>query len=113
MKATKMFSRGSVRRACLALVAGAATGGLVVEHARADGQFPDPPKLKLTINKSTSLVTLGNDEALSVDVDFYEILSNTPSLVPTSWTSLQDQNKPGFPAGDGSGNGWEEFGKEI
>jgi hypothetical protein len=26
------------------------------------------------------------------------------------WTSLQDQNLPGFPAGNGSGNGWEQSG---
>jgi hypothetical protein len=27
-----------------------------------------------------------------------------------SWTSLQDQNLAGFPAGNGTGNGWEEDG---
>jgi len=32
------------------------------------------------------------------------------SLNPTSWTSLQDQNLAGFPAGNGTGNGWEEDG---
>ena len=26
------------------------------------------------------------------------------------WNSLQEQNLPGFPAGNGSGNGWEQFG---
>jgi len=84
--------------------------GLWVGPVWADGPFPDPPKLKLTINTSTFLVSLGNEDTLSVDVDFYEIRSHTGSLVPANWLSLHDQNLPGFPAGDGSGNGWEEFG---
>jgi len=32
------------------------------------------------------------------------------SLDPTGWSSLQDQDLAGFPAGDGTGNGWEEAG---
>ena len=28
----------------------------------------------------------------------------------TTWSSLQDQHQPGFPSGNGSGNGWEEAG---
>jgi PEP-CTERM motif len=31
-------------------------------------------------------------------------------LNATSWNSLQEQNIPGFPAGNGTGNGWEQFG---
>jgi hypothetical protein len=85
-------------------------GVLVAGPVWADGTFPEPPHLKLTINASTASVTLGNEDALSVDVDFYEILSDTGSLVPANWTSLQSQNLPDFPAGDGSGNGWEVFG---
>ena len=27
-----------------------------------------------------------------------------------AWNSIQEQNLPGFPAGNGSGNGWEQFG---
>ena len=32
------------------------------------------------------------------------------TLNTASWTSLQDQNLAGFPAGNGTGNGWEEDG---
>jgi hypothetical protein len=32
------------------------------------------------------------------------------SLNATAWNSLQDQNRPGFPSGNGSGNGWEQGG---
>ncbi|HEX2475880.1 MAG TPA: PEP-CTERM sorting domain-containing protein [Lacipirellulaceae bacterium] len=32
------------------------------------------------------------------------------SLNATAWNSLQEQNLPGFPAGNGSGNGWEQGG---
>jgi hypothetical protein len=31
-------------------------------------------------------------------------------LNATTWNSLQQQNGPGFPAGNGSGNGWEKAG---
>jgi hypothetical protein len=34
----------------------------------------------------------------------------TGSLNATAWNSLQEQNLPGFPAGNGSGNGWEQGG---
>jgi hypothetical protein len=32
------------------------------------------------------------------------------SLNATAWNSLQEQNRPGFPSGNGSGNGWEQGG---
>jgi hypothetical protein len=32
------------------------------------------------------------------------------SLDPVDWNSLQEQNLPGFPAGNGTGNGWEQAG---
>jgi hypothetical protein len=32
------------------------------------------------------------------------------SLNPTDWNSLQEQDLPGFPAGNGNGTGWEEAG---
>jgi hypothetical protein len=32
------------------------------------------------------------------------------TLNPTAWNSLQEQNLAGFPAGNGTGNGWEEDG---
>jgi hypothetical protein len=32
------------------------------------------------------------------------------SLDPVAWDSLEEQDLAGFPAGDGSGNGWEEIG---
>lgn len=40
----------------------------------------------------------------------YEIRSSSRSLNPDGWDSLQDQDRSGFQAGDGSGNGWEELG---
>jgi hypothetical protein len=45
-----------------------------------------------------------------VAFDYYEITSASGALVTASWNSLQDQNLPGFPAGTGIGNGWEQFG---
>jgi hypothetical protein len=36
--------------------------------------------------------------------------SGSASLDEVAWNSLQEQNLPGFPAGNGTGNGWEEAG---
>jgi hypothetical protein len=110
MKATMISDRVGLGLPRIAVAFSMLLSGLWVGPVWADGQFPDPPKLKLTINTSTSHMTLSNVDALSVDIDLYEIRSNTGSLMPASWLSLQDQNRPDFPAGDGSGNGWEEFG---
>ena len=45
-----------------------------------------------------------------MNIDYYEITSATGALNATAWNSFQEQNLAGFPAGNGSGNGWEQFG---
>jgi hypothetical protein len=37
-------------------------------------------------------------------------MSASGALNATAWNSLQEQNLAGFPAGNGTGNGWEQFG---
>ena len=63
----------------------------------------------LEVNTTNGLMTIKNDTGAALDIDFYEITS-TNSLNPSGWNSLQDQDTASFPAGDGSGNGWEELG---
>jgi hypothetical protein len=59
-------------------------------------------------------VTLPNDPTPgTVDTNDYNVWranfgASAGSLNPTAWNSLQEQNLPGFPAGNGTGNGWEE-----
>ncbi len=63
----------------------------------------------LEVNTTNGLLTIKNETGSALNMDFYEITSSI-SLNPAGWNSLQDQNSAGFPAGDGSGNGWEEIG---
>ncbi len=70
--------------------------------------------LGLVVNEGTGEVSIENPNtsaAFSYDIDSYGVYSTSASLDPASWNSLQDQNLPGFPAGNGTGNGWEEGGQ--
>jgi hypothetical protein len=71
---------------------------------------PDPLRLNLEIDTTTGAVKIVNDETTAVYIDYYEIISPGDSLDSVLWSSLQDQDLAGFPAGDGTGNGWEEAG---
>src|SRR5262245_30399917 len=58
---------------------------------------------------------LQNDPTPGVQAGDYDVWranfgKTVNTLNPTAWTSLQDQNLLGFPAGNGTGNGWEEDG---
>ncbi len=66
--------------------------------------------LTLEVNTTNGHVRIVNETGQPVHLDYYEITSAGNSLNKTTWSSLQDQNLPGFPAGNGSGNGWEEAG---
>jgi hypothetical protein len=83
-----------------------------------DASLRADPMLYLEVNTTTGQVSLKNQNAAgaAVTFDYYEIISagttglNGNSLNATAWNSLQEQNLPGFPAGNGTGNGWEQFG---
>src|SRR5262249_51219850 len=62
------------------------------------------------VNTTTGQVSIKNQTGDPTRIEYYKIESASNSLNSTSWSSLQDQNQSGFPAGNGSGNGWEEFG---
>jgi hypothetical protein len=64
----------------------------------------------LEVNTTSGQVTMRNQTGDPVPIDYYEITSAGDALNATSWNSLQEQNLAGFPAGNGSGNGWEQFG---
>lgn len=63
----------------------------------------------LEVNTTTGETVIKNETGASLSLDFYEITSAS-SLNPSGWNSLNDQDLPGFPAGDGTGNGWEKLG---
>jgi hypothetical protein len=66
--------------------------------------------LFLQVNTTTGQVSMRNMTGDPVAIDYYEITSASNALNATAWNSLQEQNLAGFPAGNGSGNGWEQFG---
>jgi hypothetical protein len=66
--------------------------------------------LYLEVNTTNGQTTLKNQTGDPVNIDYYEVTSVAGSLNSTTWNSLQEQNLSGFPAGNGTGNGWEEFG---
>jgi hypothetical protein len=64
----------------------------------------------LEINTITGQVTIRNQTGAPIHIDYYEVTSASNALNATAWNSLQEQNLAGFPAGNGTGNGWEQFG---
>jgi hypothetical protein len=66
--------------------------------------------LVIEVNTTNGQVNLKNESGATAHIDYYEITSAAGALNATAWNSLQEQNLAGFPAGNGSGNGWEQFG---
>lgn len=66
--------------------------------------------LVLEVNTTNGQVRLRNQTTGAVNIDYYEIKSTGNALNVAGWNSLKDQNLVGFPAGNGTGNGWEEAG---
>jgi hypothetical protein len=66
--------------------------------------------ISLEVNTTNGQVRFRNQTGATVNIDYYEIKSASGALNATAWNSLQEQNLAGFPAGNGSGNGWEQAG---
>jgi hypothetical protein len=71
--------------------------------------------LFLEVNTATGELKLRNNTGADIAIDYYEVFSdngtgNSLQAGNSDWMSLQDQNLAGFPAGNGTGNGWEESG---
>jgi hypothetical protein len=61
--------------------------------------------LTLEVNKTTGQVRLINQQAVPVNIDYYEITSAGGALNAAGWNSLDDQE-----GGDPPGQGWDESG---
>ncbi|MFO0787889.1 MAG: hypothetical protein U0805_00425 [Pirellulales bacterium] len=74
--------------------------------------FGVPQELKLIVNTSTGIVSIASAVLSDIAFDFYRISSASGSLNANGWNGLHTAsgNASGFPAGDGSGNGWEVLG---
>ncbi|MCA9189895.1 MAG: PEP-CTERM sorting domain-containing protein, partial [Planctomycetales bacterium] len=79
-----------------------------VADSLAAGPDAGVPRLSLDVNTVTGVVTIKNDNAASVEFDFYEIASAGGALKPSTWNSLSDQNYQSV--GNGVGESWDEGG---
>ena len=68
---------------------------------------PDPLTLQVDPLDGDIRIVNGNGSGDAVDFDLYEINSALGELATPGWLTLEQQNLSGFPAGDGTGNGWE------
>ena len=68
--------------------------------------IPSIARLTLEVDVTLGTVTLINETAESLEIDYLEIKSADGSLDPDNWTSLSDN--PSFPTGNNDGLGWEE-----
>ncbi|QDU55080.1 LamG-like jellyroll fold domain-containing protein [Aeoliella mucimassa] len=83
--------------------------GLYTSALTPDAFLPEP--IGIEVNTTTGVVKLSYSGINPIDFDYYEIVSEgSESLDVSKWSSLEDQDLTGFPAGDGSGNGWESAG---
>src|SRR5688572_19964566 len=81
-----------------------------VDDARLQNEDASTQVLVLEINTTNGQTRLRNQTAAAMNIDYYEVTSAANSLNSTAWNSFQEQNVAGFPPGNGSGNGWEQFG---
>jgi hypothetical protein len=72
-----------------------------------NNNVPPAPPVVLRIDPATGQAQMRNNSGAAISLNAYRILSNNSSLNPSGWTPISSQSLPGFPAGDGSGNGWE------
>lgn len=72
----------------------------------AESVIPSIDRLTLEVDVSQGTLTLRNETAESMDIDYLEITSESGSLVPSNWDSLS--SNPSFPTGNDDGTGWEE-----
>jgi hypothetical protein len=84
----------------------------VTELAATGALVPGPYNLKLQVNTTTGVTSIVNSSPFNVSLDFYEITSTGDALNVAGWNNLQSPagNPPGFPSGNGTGNGWEQLG---
>lgn len=66
--------------------------------------------MSLVVDTDIGQVTWINPSGLAFNIDYYEITSVHSALDPVDWFSLQEQDRDEFPAGDGTGSGWEQAG---
>ncbi|MEQ8839085.1 MAG: LamG-like jellyroll fold domain-containing protein, partial [Lacipirellulaceae bacterium] len=86
----------------------------IYDHALTDAEIraliPDEPTLTLEVDPVTGFTAIRNHSDETISLDYYEIESTTPMLNAAGWSELETQSRVNFPAGSGTGDGWEVLG---
>lgn len=67
-------------------------------------------RLTLEVDPLTGEAAIRNLTDNTVEMNYYEVASDAAALTPISWSRVEQQERVNFPAGNGSGDGWEELG---
>lgn len=92
------------------------SGSYTIDEFRIGEAFSDvstfvaAPSLYLEVDVEFGEIRLINDSATAYRVAAYEITSESGGLSASRYLPLEAQNRMDFPAGDGTGNGWEVVG---
>jgi hypothetical protein len=82
----------------------AASHGVFLNGFEISDELPPPPvELTLRVNTTTGNISILNEQAVSIDMSYYEIRSTAGSLNLGGWSSLDDAE-----GGDPVGTGWDE-----
>ena len=87
-----------------------ATRDAAVDDATLDVVDASTQLLVMEVNTTNGQVRVRNQTGGAVSLDYYDVKSSAGALNAVAWNSLQEQNLAGYPAGNGSGNGWEQAG---
>jgi hypothetical protein len=89
----------------------------ISNSALAPNEFLNRSPLSLEVDTTSGQITLTNDLAMTVNLDFYQITSAQGALSLAGWNSLDDQNYQAVDgpdalaiAGDSVGEGWDQAG---
>lgn len=92
------------------------SGAYTIDELRIGETFSDVtpfvgiPTLAAKIDTSIGDIRLVNESGTTLEIASYEITSSGGTLSSQGFLSLETQDRPDFPTGDGSGNGWEVVG---
>ena len=78
-----------------------------VQDSFATGPVPSD-LLRLEVNTVTGAVSVKNQLSTPLTFDYYRVASETGTLAPSTWNSLDDQNVGAI--GGGEGESWDEIG---
>ncbi len=69
-----------------------------------------PNNLSLEVDPLTGAGLIRNRSEVDIPLSYYELTSSTGSIDASGWAGVHQQQRVGFPGGNGVGDGWEALG---